>query len=140
MEQVAPDPATKPDRAHYSIHRFDDEVGIQELRRMIPVADSMNWLFLSTGGIHGHYGVLDEVEERWDEPDTEDDHHHNITVLVVKPRMVMMHYGTIELRSMDDIQFLRERVTETLDAVAFSQIGNKAEEKKPTDAAMEGGE
>ena len=85
----------------------------------------MNWLFLSTSGVHGSYGKLDEVDEHrrelvadgFDEPPT-------ITFLALQPRTVRSRYGNVIVRTKEDEATLRRLVLETLAAVAASQTGN----------------
>lgn len=76
-------------------------------------ANYLNWLFLSTSGIHGSYKTLDE----WTPESPE------ITMVAVCPRILHMTFGDVEV-SEDQIPILRRLVRETLEAVAQSQEGN----------------
>lgn len=104
-------------RSHYAIGTVES---VEELREMFPLgeADELNWLFLSTSGIHGSSTHLETLERHFapDEP-------QYITVLVVQPRLVRTLYGEIEVGP-EDYTFLRGLVRSTLVAVAKSQAGN----------------
>lgn len=101
--------------SHYTVTEIRS---MQELRGMFPdgQADALNWLFLSTSGIHGSYGTLDgwTPDAPW------------ITVLVLAPRMVRARYGEIEITA-EDIPWLRRVVETTITEVAKSQEGNRTE-------------
>jgi len=87
-------------------------------------ANEMNWLFLSTSGIHGTYCSLDDIESPGYLEDLDDEEGPpKITLLIVMPRLVRTYFGDIEIEP-EDIPFLRARVKETLEAVASSQGGN----------------
>jgi len=141
---------------YYQQTQLPEETGIETLRAIFnapesgPVDYTMNWLFLSTSGVHGTYTTLDAIEEDaarlfslsdcWN-PDhqatctcgaPEDDDNHcyvrpdgrfRITVLVVKPRIVQTTYGTI-FAHVDDIPWMRKAVEGTVAGVATSQMGN----------------
>jgi hypothetical protein len=107
--------------SHYS---FNESIrSMADLRAQFPTgeADELNWCFLSTSGVHGTYTTLDRIEG----PPEEDGYvyPHEITVLVVAPRMVRMNCGHIKIEP-EDIPWLRRLVSSTLEAVARSQKGN----------------
>ena len=137
---------------YYQISQLPEDTGIEALRAIFndggPVDYTMNWLFLSTSGVHGHYTALDAIEAevprlthgcwKWDHdptcdcgapfdrdnpPNIHPDGRFSITVLVVKPRIVQTTYGTIYAH-VDDIPWMREAVTKTVEGVALSQTGN----------------
>jgi hypothetical protein len=81
---------------------------------------TMNWLFCSTSGVHGSYDTLDDLV--W-EADDEDEVYTYLTVLVVQPRIVRIHYGSIPVLP-EDVPWLREVVKHTLEGVRESQEGN----------------
>ena len=91
---------------------------IDELRPLFPDKTdyTMNWLFLSTSGVHGSYATLSDRE-------AEDEWPASITVLAVQPRTVRSRYGTIPITK-EDVPWLRDRVTKTLAGIAESQAGN----------------
>jgi hypothetical protein len=90
-----------------------------------PSADEMNWVFLSTSGVHGSYATLDDVTS---DPDyLDEDGTMSITVLIVRPRLVSMVYGTVAITDAH-VPILRRLVEETIAAVAGSQAGNMATE------------
>lgn len=105
---------------HYSIGPEIDSM--DDLRALFPggEGDSLNWLVLSTSGVHGHYGTLD------DEPEIEDGEpvEQTITVLVIQPRVVYMRCGTIPYEPEDE-PWLRHVVETTLAAITASQEGNR---------------
>jgi len=105
---------------------------IQEIKSILDVRAvfagetnfNLNWVFISTSGVHGSTTTLDELEAAWD---LQEDHNdflgHHITILIVHPRLVVMRYGEIEI-SREDIPWLRDLVAKTLDAVPLTQAGN----------------
>ena len=108
--------------AHYNVAELDNIQQVKDI--FVDGTDEMNWLFLSTSGVHGSYTTLDELEKFWDEPeDSENYHGHYITILVYHPRMVCSKYGDIEI-SREDIPWLRQMVTLTIEAIKESQVGN----------------
>ena len=108
---------------HYQMQ----EIGsIEEVRNlfkdMLEEDWTMNWLFLSTSGVHGSYWTLDELEKDWDTME-EDTYRHSIIMLVVLPRICLMAYGEVEIER-EDILWLRVAVERTLQGVRASQEGN----------------
>lgn len=77
-------------------------------------ADYLNWLFLSTSGIHGSYKTLDE----WT-PESP-----KITMLAICPRTLRMTFGDVEVTK-EQIPILRRFVRQTLEEVAKTQEGNR---------------
>ncbi len=87
---------------------------------------TLNWLFLSTSGIHGSYIDLDQIESAWDITDEEAESYvgRHVTVLAVLPRMVTTLYGHVELESLAEVAWLRSVVEKTMAGVAATQAGN----------------
>lgn len=91
---------------------------------------TMNWLFCSTSGIHGSYLTIVELEEYFADPDRFDREDNggeafepSLTVLIVKPRVVQIGYGDIQVTKAD-LPYLRDLVSRTLAGVAKSQEEN----------------
>lgn len=95
---------------------------IADIRAIFPIGgeDDANWLFLSTSGTNGTYATLDDIENG---------ESNEITVLIVQPRLVCIYQGHIEIKK-EDVPYLRNLVTSTLNAVADSQAGNQ-KKKEP---------
>lgn len=104
------------------------------LRELEP--NDINWVFLSTSGVHGSYMSLDEAELLWTDPARYRSEHgyeageelpveQDITVLIVLPRMVTTAYGNAIVRSLDDVSLLRKRVEQTMAGIALLQAGNR---------------
>lgn len=104
--------------------------------------DDINWVFLSTSGVHGSYMNLDDAEKLWTDPrayreanclaPTDDlPTEETITVLIVLPRMVTTMFGTATLRSLDDVALLRTRVEQTFAGITERQAGNRARPVAP---------
>lgn len=114
----------------------DNSYKIEELRTIKELRDIYSrystkeaWLFLSLGGFHGTKLTLDDLEllladqsniaksvnGRW-----------WVTGLVVFPELTsvaILNFAEIMIDS-DDVQWLREKVRETLTEVEASQYGN----------------
>jgi hypothetical protein len=94
------------DGGHYNLSAFHDpDAALAMLRNWFPTgdADDLNFVLFSTSGVHGSYMTLEEVEEQLDEPDAITD----VTVLVVCPRLVAMHYGNCRV-TRDALPFLKQ--------------------------------
>jgi hypothetical protein len=85
---------------------------------------TLNWLFLSTSGVHGTYTTLDK-NLAWDERQNVIPHPwpREVTCLVVHPRTCTLRWGELQYDE-DDETWLREVVGKTLAGVAESQAGN----------------
>ena len=84
-----------------------------------------NWLFIGTGGWHGTSMTLDDCvrimkgeDETW-LPDGS-----YVTVFIVNPKAVSIRWGEIKLKAENEVEYLRNKVIETMESVTFSQIGN----------------
>lgn len=108
---------------------------IEEVKELIVTADKqMNWLVLSTSGVHGTYATLDQIEQNMIEDD-EDPHYQEraldengnimyfITVLIIQPRRCTTYYGHVQIQR-TDIPWLRQAVTESLAGIERSQREN----------------
>lgn len=137
----------REDRAggHYTTNAICGDA-MDIIRQLEP--NDINWIFLSTSGVHGTYCTLDDVEDRlwnlsdeelrkvdyaeddedWKRP-TEDD----ITVLIVLPRMVTTMYGTAIIRTREDVALLRKRVEQTFKGIERLQKGNREPTTNPAD-------
>lgn len=91
--------------------------------------DDLNWVFFGTSGVHGTYTKANDIallfdpekqEEAMDVfgEDGEVPSDCNITFLIVMPRLVSMIYGNATLRSMEDVDFIRELAAKTMEAVS----------------------
>jgi hypothetical protein len=107
---------------------------IQELRDIFVdgVDYELNWLFLSTSGVHGTYQDLKDIERAillgtiCPDPETcecADCATMAITVLVVQPRRCNLMYGHIDILR-EDIPWLKEVVKKTIKGVLRSQADN----------------
>ena len=112
---------------HYTCNRIlGDAMDI--LRDFEP--DDINWVFLSTSGVHGSYISLDDIEQRISGEATSEDMQdgEEVTVLIVLPRMVVTCYGNAIIRTREDIALLRRLVEKTFIGIAELQKGNRAKE------------
>jgi hypothetical protein len=104
---------------HYKVTKLD---GMKDVRKVFEGETdfTLNWLFLSTSGVHGSYATLDEV---FGEEYLNEDGSASITAMVMMPRLVVMRYGEIRI-TQADVPFLRETVRKTMEGIAESQKGN----------------
>lgn len=123
-------------RNYYTVNRIVGDA-MDIIRDFEP--DELNWVFLSASGVHGSYCTLDNIE-RWlfggDTKAIRSDlglqrgeplpTQHEVTVLIVKPRVVCTLYGNAIVRTREDIALLRKKVEQTVAGVAVSQIGNRS--------------
>ena len=111
---------------HYTVQEL---TSIQELRKFFPngVANELNWILCSTGGIHGNDYSLDDAEYilRGEDPKNLPlpNKKTYITVLYVLPRMCSIMYGEIQV-NLEDINYLRRLVRSSLEYINKSQEGN----------------
>ena len=102
---------------------------MQEIYTLFPngVADGRNWIFLSTGGIHGSDNTIEDAEYilRGEDPDEEPlpNGRTLITVLIVRPAACVLLWGEVQV-NLDDLNYLRRLVRSTLENVTDSQGGN----------------
>ena len=95
-------------------------------------ADRRNLLMGSTDGIHGTTTSLDDLEDPRPElkADFKDrgftrDNIEAFTILIIQPRICRLTYGTIGIRSDDDMHWLRTIINESVHYFAESQEGNR---------------
>ena len=103
---------------HYSV--WEADWSMDDLRRHVRI-DGMNWLLLSTSGVHGSYASLDDLRldleaKAWGS---------EITFLYIQPRRVRMICGNVKVRGGGDYKWLRDRVEESLRSIVDSQRGNR---------------
>ena len=107
---------------HYKVIPLESFEQVRE--HFSPTTDyTLNWLILSTSGVHGTYTTLDEIEDCDGLDEYGDTCPTDVTVLIVCPRLVVMKYGHFEVTE-DDIRWLRDQVAKTLDGITRSQYGN----------------
>ncbi len=114
---------------HYSINgaTADDRMAtVDDLRMMFlencAGVDELNYMLLSTSGIHGSYSNLDGVTPA-NEPQTEDSV-NDVTFLIIRPRLVQLVFGNVVVRTREELEWLRRCVTASLQAITKSQRGN----------------
>ena len=111
--------------AHY--HVFDALKTIEDLKTIFPdgKADDLNWVFLSTSGIHGSYITLDDLEKDSDCAECIDDEGNtHITILVLHPRMCCIKFGEMKINLKNDSQYLRGLVKSTVEEITKFAEGN----------------
>ena len=102
---------------------------VQEIKELFPngVADKNNWIFLSTGGMHGSKNTIEDAEYILRGEDRDEEPLPNgrtlITVLIVQPVRCMLLWGDVQV-NMEDLNFLRKLVRSTLENIISSQGGN----------------
>ena len=101
---------------YYKNYRIEN---IEQLKSIFPdgKADESHWCVLSTSGVHGLFTTLNDLKKRDEGEKLE------ITVLVIKPRIVSMLYGHIRI-SKEDIPFLRKLANSSVRYIGQSQVGN----------------
>jgi len=91
---------------YYSVYSLEDgDEGMLALRTMFPesVANYMNIVMFGTGGVHGSYSSIEDVEKsvlHEGEP-------CSLTFLIIKPRTVTMQYGVCYPETKEDFEFLK---------------------------------
>lgn len=109
----------------YGVHQIHT---MEDVRKCFPrgadSVDGMNWLFTGTSGVHGSYtGAFnaafdtDYESEDLDEVTPGTAKYDRVTVLVVRPRTVLMIYGSV-LCTKDDVSWLRQVEKATVDLIA----------------------
>lgn len=116
---------SRGDGGHYSKPvKVLPGMGMEALRTMFPTGEpnDMNFVLFSTSGIHGSYLTIEDHEL---EPEFEYDdgefQEHEITFLIVQPRIVAMRYGKVNPKTPDDYEFLKKLRQASWDIV--SKIG-----------------
>jgi len=111
--------------AHY--HVFDGVKSIEDLKTIFPEgkADDLNWVFLSTSGVHGSYTTLEDLEKDPDYADSiDEDGNSHITVLVLHPRMCCIKFGHMKFNLKKDSAYLRGLVKSTVEEITKFAEGN----------------
>jgi hypothetical protein len=96
---------------YYSVHRLrGGEGGMEALRQMFPdgEANDLNFVLFSTSGIHGSYCTIEDCEAG----DV-----HDLTFLVIQPRIVALRYGNCEPKTPEDFAFLKKLRATSLQAI-----------------------
>ena len=102
---------------------------MQEIYALFPngVADQRNWIFLSTGGMHGSTNTIEDAEYILRGEDLDEEPLPNgrtlITVLIVQPAACMLMWGEVQV-NMEDLNYLRKLVRSSLENIHESQGGN----------------
>lgn len=106
----------------YKVINYSHEHGLEAFAELIrsifldPKVDyTMNWLVLSTSGVHGSYGTIDDAEYEED--------YFVITATIFQPRRVSIAYGNAKFHRSDCL-WLRQVVANTLQGMVESQRGN----------------
>lgn len=88
--------------------------------------DEFNLIIGSTGGVHGTSFTLDDIEKHWDIVDDKDDNYYgrDFTYLVIHPRICVLRYGNIKMRTLDDIRWLRQLITNSVYVLQKDQYNN----------------
>lgn len=91
--------------AMQSVIRIPEETGMRKLREMFPKgeANDLNFVMFSTSGVHGSYITIEQIEEEFAGTDAEAAY---LSVLIVQPRTVCLHFGHIRVER-DDLPFLK---------------------------------
>jgi len=112
---------------HYAILNLDN---MNQVRSIFDngenISFEMNWLFLSTSGVHGTYTTLEEIEEKWGiEQDDYGEKYYldSVTVLIVQPRLCTLWNGHVKIEK-EDIPYLRNLVSKTINGITRTQKGN----------------
>lgn len=102
---------------------------IQEIREIFPnnIADERNWIFLSTGGIHGSKNTIEDAEYilRGEDPDESPLPNGKtlITVLILHPTSCVLRWGEVQA-GMEDLNYLRKLIRSTIESIHWSQRRN----------------
>jgi hypothetical protein len=81
--------------------------GMEALRQLFPdcSANDLNMVLFSTGGIHGTYCTIEDVEKGMNREEV--DCPRQVTFIVIHPRIVCLRYGNAEPKNTDDIEWLK---------------------------------
>ncbi len=111
--------------SHYGVRHLNagrKAYTVDDLKKFFPdgKADPLNFVMLSTSGVHGSYRSISDVLDDAEAPDDEKE----ITILIVHPRIVFLQYGNLRFKR-DDEEFLRGLVESSIEAMAESQKENR---------------
>lgn len=88
--------------------------------------DAENMILLSTGGWHGSYKTLDDCERILKNQDKDWlPGGAYVTVLIIDTKNVSMKWGEIRLKTLSEVEWLRNKIRETLDLIPITQEANK---------------
>ena len=126
---------------YYSISELNS---IEYVKKAFPdgKANELNFVLFSTSGVHGTYTTIEDIEyylekypnfhelseEKQEEiREGEDGYSDMLTILIIRPRVVEMVYGNIQVKK-EDIPYLKRLRETSIDAV------NIINEKEKQDA------
>lgn len=111
---------------------FNSIKSVDDLKLYFPDAEANldNWCLFSTSGTHGTYIALDDIERYFSdskrfikEENGGEAYSPNLTVLVIRPRLVSMLYGHVTILQ-EDIPYLKQLASSSLKNIVKSQSGN----------------
>jgi hypothetical protein len=97
--------------AHYNIFHIPRAEAMAQLRQFFPdgEANELNFVLFSTSGVHGSYGLIEDIGVPYEENEEgEAGAPNDVTFLIVQPRLVCMRYGNAKPEGPDDIAFLKK--------------------------------
>lgn len=85
---------------HYAVIHHED-TNMELLRQVFPTgeADDLNVALFSTGGVHGTYFTIEDVES--------DPELAKITYVVIHPRLVVIRWGEVAPETPEDYAWLK---------------------------------
>lgn len=97
---------------------------IEQVREVFKLdsPDAFTWLFVGTGGVHGSHDSLDAAMLALNSG-----RKPRVTVLVVHAKEVCTRYGSIEIETADDVDFLRHCVGFSLSRIEDTQARHLAQ-------------
>lgn len=97
---------------------------IDQLRSLFPEgqANYLNFVLFSTDGIHGSNDTIEDCENAFSEGEKD----VNLTVLVIRPRIVSMVYGHVKI-DFNDISYLKKLRESSFKVLNEFQIVSKKE-------------
>jgi hypothetical protein len=108
--------------AKYAAHEISSFESMDTLKEVFPKgeANELNFVLFSTSGVHGHYGTIEDAEKtflNYNIDDNGDSYTPDVTFLIIHPRIVKMQYGNVEIKSKDDIVFLKKLRESSMKAI-----------------------
>jgi len=88
--------------------------------------DEYNLLFYTPDAVHSVGFDLDTIEQYWNVEYEIDKNYHGrtFTYLIFHPRLICIKYGVLEIRSKEDIRWLRMMIHNSLYVMNKTQRGN----------------
>ena len=119
---------------HYVVYSLDDLDNEQKWELLHILFDDQdnesgyehndnNWIFGGTSGIHGTYRKLESFVPIF-ESENHPEHYEDFTILIVFPRLVSCFCGTIQIRSIEDVEWMYDAIENSINGVIKSQEGN----------------